>query len=764
MLQRYCVKQRPAHSLPITLVGSLATTLACLPLTGVAAEPETPAKPAAAATAPASNNPASTTRPAPAPAAGAEAPGAAQELDTVTVTATAEAPITTVPASTSTGLALTIRETPQSVTIVDRQRIEQEGFTNIAEVLANTPGITVVNLDTERTSYYARGFPITQFQVDGMPYFTGANESWGATPVYDTSFYESIDILRGSNGLLSGPGYPSATINLNRKRPGREFGGSIAATIGTWEYYRGEGDVTIPITKDGSVRSRFVGFYQERNSFLDHYSEEQFGLYGIIEADLTEDTTFSLGYQYQKSDPRGASWGAVPYWSADGTPANLPRSTNWAADWSRWTKETGTLFTMLEHKFNDDWSIRAGYSHTEGSTDNVIGYAGSGFPDLTTGTGMSWWFANTYMEETRDNADLHLAGAFDLFGRKHKIAAGFQYSQFEEAPVWTVSSTNYPAAIPNVFKLDRNPTEPKQGTPSADRYVEQYGGYASIRFSLADPLSLILGARLSNWETYTDNYDAKGKHLYNDNVASVDAEFTPYAGLVWDVTDTTSLYVSYTDIFEPQMGRDINGNIIDPIRGSNIEAGVKAEFFEKRLIATFSVFETEQDNSYITDWSSPFPDGTYPSIATGPITSQGFELELAGRITDDWTINAGYTHVSTKDDFGARANSSAPIDMVVLSTNYRLPGKLNKLSLGGGMRWQSDTNNSYWGSDPSLNFEQNGYFVFDLNAQYRITDKVMLSVVVNNLFDKTYYQNVGFYDGVFYGEPRNVQVSLRYNF
>ncbi|MEZ0390237.1 MAG: TonB-dependent siderophore receptor, partial [Verrucomicrobium sp.] len=692
--------------------------MAVLPLAGFAIEPQTPASSSTAA----AESPTTASQATISPGT---TPATTQELETVTVSATALPPIATIPATTSTGLALTIRETPQAVTIVDRQRIEQEGFTNIAEVLADTPGITVLNLDTERTQYYARGFPITQFQVDGMPFFTGANESWGATPVYDTAFYESIDILRGANGLLTGPGYPSATINLNRKRPGRELAGSIAATIGTWEYYRGEGDVTIPITKDGRVRSRFVGFYQERNSYLDQYSEEQFGLYGIVEADLTEDTTFTVGYQYQKSDPRGASWGAVPYWTADMKPANLPRSTNWAADWSRWTKETGTIFTMLEQKLGEDWSLRAAYSHTEGSTDNVVGYAGGGFPDLTTGTGMSWWFANTYMEETRDNADLHLSGSFELFGRKHQVATGLQYNRFEETPVWTNSMSSYPSDIPNVWKLDRNPTEPKIGIPSADRYVEQYGGYASLRFSLADPLSLIVGARFSNWETYTDNYDTNGKHLYNNNEFRVSGEFTPYAGLVWDVTDNTSLYVSYTDIFQPQMGRDINGNIIEPIRGSNVEAGIKADFFEKRLIATFSVFETEQDNFYISDWSSPFPDGSYPSIPTGPITSQGFELELAGRITDDWTINAGYTHVSTKDDFGARANSSSPIDLVRLSTNYRLPGKLSKLSLGGGMSWQSDTNNSYWGSDASLNFEQNGFFLFDLNAQYRITENVV---------------------------------------
>jgi outer membrane receptor for ferric coprogen and ferric-rhodotorulic acid len=682
----------------------------------------------------------------------------------VVVTADGATAATTTPASTSTGLPLTVRETPQSVTIVDRKRMDQEGFTNIAEVLADTPGITVVNFDTERTMYYARGFPITQFQLDGMPFATGANESWSATPVYDTSFYESIDILRGANGLLTGPGFPSATINLNRKRPGRELAGSFAATIGTWEYYRGEGDITIPITEDGSVRSRFVGFYQERDSYLDQYSEEKFGVYGIVEADLTEKTTVSVGYQYQKSDPRAASWGAVPYWTAEGKPANLPRSTNWAADWSRWTKESGTLFAMVDQKLWTDWTLKASYSRTEGSTDNVIGYAGSGFPDLRTGAGMSWWFANSYMEETRDNADIHLAGSFSLFGRKHQLAAGFQYSHYEEAPVWSNSTSNYPADIPNVFKLNRNPPEPIALAPTTDRYVEQYGGYVSTRISLADPLSLILGARISNWETYSDNYDASGHHLYNDQEFRVTSEFTPYAGLVFDITENASLYLSYTDIFEPQMGRDVDGNILQPIRGSNIEGGVKAELFDQRLIATFSVFQTEQDNSYITDWSSPFPDGSYPSIPSGPITSRGFELELAGYLTDDWSVNAGYTHVSTKDDFGARAQSSTPIDMVRLSTNYRLPGKLNKLSFGGGMSWQSDTNNSYWGSDPSLHFEQNGFFLFDLNAQYRITENVILSVVVNNLFDKTYFQNVGFYDGVFYGEPRNVQVSLRYTF
>ncbi|WP_156346516.1 hypothetical protein [Verrucomicrobium spinosum] len=132
MPQRYCHKQRLPHSRSIALVGSLATTLACLPLTGVAAEPATPAKPEATAASVAPVPVSTTTAPA--------APGAAQELDTVTVTATAEPPITTVPATTSTGLALTIRETPQSVTIVDRQRIEQEALRTSRRSCPTRPG------------------------------------------------------------------------------------------------------------------------------------------------------------------------------------------------------------------------------------------------------------------------------------------------------------------------------------------------------------------------------------------------------------------------------------------------------------------------------------------------------------------------------------------------------------------------------------------------------------------------------------------------
>lgn len=692
--------------------------------------------------------------------------GGTTELDTVVVEAAAENNVVEVPTSTPTRLPLTMRETPQSVTIVNRERMEERSLNTVAEVLADTPGVSVYELDSERTLYYARGFEVSEFQIDGVPYATGANDAYGATPIYDTALYEQVEILRGANGLLSGPGYPSATVNLQRKRPGKEFGGYISSSIGRWDYYRFEGDVTVPLTKDGRIRSRFVGVYQERESYMDNYSEDKNVLYGIIEADLTDSTLLSLGYQWQESKPRAATWGAVPYFAADGSHIDLPRSTNWSALWSKWDRTAGTAFITLEQKIGDDWTIKGTYAHTESDLDWAVAYAGSGFPDPKTGAGMNIWRSTSLVDETRDSFDLYTNGKFDLFGKKHDIVMGFNYSIYESETTYLDTTYAFDTVIPNIFTW--NPALPYPQSRVTGAYdvttTEQYGGYLALRLKLADPLSLIVGSRLSNWETFRDNYDTSGKYTGSDNSFRVTSEFTPYAGLVFDVTENLSLYTSYTDIFDPQMGRDTEGNILEPIRGSNIEAGIKGEFFNRRLLATFSVFQAEQDNSYLTDWSSPpFPDGTFPSIPTGPITSRGFELELNGYITQDWSIHAGYTHVNTETDDGLNAQSNLPEDLVRISTNYRLTGKLNKLSVGTGMSWQSDTNNEYWGSTAG-EIRQNGYFLFDVNAQYRITENLSASVTVKNLFDKTYYRNVGFYDGVYFGEPRNIQFSLRYKF
>lgn len=666
----------------------------------------------------------------------------------------------------ATGLPLTLKETPQSVSIIDRSRIETEALRTQADVLRNTAGVYVTYLDSERTAYYSRGFEITELKVDGLR--SGTATAYASMPE-DMAIYESVQVIRGSDGLLTGAGNPSATVNLIRKRPTRDFGGYIEWSAGSWDFRRMEADINLPLNAEGTVRTRFVGVGQDTGSFRDRYSEEKWVAYGVIEADLGDYTTLSAGYSFQSTDPRATSWGAVPYFTADGSLANLPRSTNWATDYSRIEQRAGTAFVQLEHEFENDWTLQAKYSHIDITKDWKVAYAGGGVPNLDDGSGMYFWRSFGPRSWGAGKEDVNsflfdLAGPVELFGRKHDIAAGFNYYHAKLHAPGSTESYSWPEEIPDIRHYNFNQPEPKLTYTGAwdDVITEDFGTYASIRLNPADCLKVILGGRLSVYETYLDSFNSGGGFVGRSEDLKADDVFTPYVGVVVDITDTLSAYASYTDIFDPQRVFDYNRNLYDPVRGETYEGGLKKVSADGRWLATASVFQTGKSNSFETDWTAPFADGSYPSMESGPIVSQGVEFEVNAQVTDDWSLYASYTHVSTEDEDGDDASSNEPDNLVKLFTHYRLPGKLEKLSIGGGMRWQSGINNIYWSGVSSI--EQGGYAVFDLNAHYKITENLSASVALRNLFDEHYFANVGFYDGVYHGEPFNVQFSLKYSF
>ncbi|KAF1047772.1 TonB-dependent siderophore receptor [Xylophilus sp.] len=175
--------------------------------------------------------------------------------------------------ATATRLVLAPRETPQSVSVVTRQAMDDFALISIDQAMEHTPGVSIVTYDSERTVYYARGFPVNNFQYDGIPMLRDSGYSAGNT-LSDLAIYDRVEVLKGATGLLTGTGDPGATINLIRKKPTRDFQGHATAGAGRWNNYRGELDVSGALNADGSVRGRAVAVYQDRQSHLDHYERK----------------------------------------------------------------------------------------------------------------------------------------------------------------------------------------------------------------------------------------------------------------------------------------------------------------------------------------------------------------------------------------------------------------------------------------------------------------------------------------------------------
>jgi len=693
----------------------------------------------------------------------------AMTLPAVTVTGRVDAAATEGTGSYTTGetaaatrLPLSLRETPQSVTVITRQRMDDQQLNSVQDVLENTTGVASYQSDSERTSFYSRGFLINNIQYDGIPTVVGDIINGSGIGSLDTAFYDRVEVVRGASGLLTGTGNPSAAINLVRKRPTREFSAAASLGAGSWDTYRGMADVSTPLTEDGRIRARMVGTYQDGHSYIDGYKPERKGFYGIIEADLTEDTTVSLGYDYQDITPKGSTWGGLPLWFSDGTQAEYSRSKTYAQDWSYWDNTLKTAFAEIEHRFANGWNVRAVANQYRTEYDaELLGLVG--YPDRSTGLGTypygAYPVALAAQGRSRQNTfDVMASGPFELLGRQHELVVGATSSR-RTASKEEVSPF-YPGFVPvNVYDLStaypRPDFDAMASIPTHTR-IKQSGFYSAARFSLADPLKLIVGGRLSNYEI--DETVSGAPFHYKKT-----SEFTPYAGLIYDIDKTYSAYISYTGIFNPQTDyRDSNGNVLTPSKGKTKEIGLKGEYLDGRLNASVALFETELDTAAQIVAGSYTPGGAQAYKGVDGTKSRGIELDLQGELARGWNIYAGIAHFTAKDGDDVRLNSQIPRTTAQLFTTYQLPGEWNKLTLGGGVKWQSRIYQAPNTGTSSLGGEQSSYALVSLVGRYAITKKINVAVNVNNVFDKKYALQKGDFDTVSYGAPRNVMVTLNY--
>ena len=661
--------------------------------------------------------------------------------------------------ATATRLVLTPRQTPQSISVTTRQAMEDFNLTSINDVMRYTPGITVAAYDTQRTNYYSRGFSVQNFQVDGIPTTRDSVYASGQTQT-DMAIYDRVEVLKGATGLLTGAGDPGGTINLIRKKPTHEFKGYASLGAGSWDNYRSEIDVGGPLNEAGNVRGRAVVAYQDKHSFMDNFSNKTNVYYGILEFDLSPDTQLNVGFDYQDSTPKGSSWaGAAPLFDKAGNRLDLSRSYNSGAKWAAWEQYTRNVFATLEHNFDNGWVAKGQYSHMISGYDAHVNTLRTPTTD-----GMTTININSFDGETKsDSLDLYVSGPFNLLGREHQLVIGAATSNAHKKGYDYWNPVLAEANSYDFYTWHGQAAKPVSWGPLselADETTRQNAGYMTAQFNLMDDLKLLLGSRVVYYSlTGTTDMKETGKVV-------------PYAGLVYDLDEHFSAYANYSEIFNPQSARDASNKRLAPDEGKSYELGIKGEFFEGRLNSSLAYFELHEENRSVDD-TVYNANPTNPSItwAYKGITAKtkGYEAEISGELTPGWQLKAGYTHKVIRDQSGEKVSTWEPQDLVSLYTTYKLTGDLDRLTFGGGLRWQG----SAWkvlsvpngtGTNRDVKVSQDPYSVVDLMARYQITDNLSTTLNANNVFDKTYYSNVGFFNSSYYGDPRSFMLTTRWDF
>jgi outer membrane receptor for ferric coprogen and ferric-rhodotorulic acid len=648
------------------------------------------------------------------------------------------------PSSSTTKLGMTKKQTPQAITTVTRQQMDDFKINGIQDALRSAPSVTVEQSESDRTEFTSRGFEIGTFEYDGMgmPFsqFTLIGEQ-------DMAEYEQIDVLHGANGLMSGTGNPSATVNFVRKRPTREFQAQVGTSVGSWDSRRVDVDVSGPLTPTGNVRGRFIYAHDKGNSWMDRYSHERNVAAGLLAFDLSERDTLTVGFSQHNSDSNGSTWGNLPLIDDSGNPIHYSsRSSNVGQPWTYWNMHTQRVFAELTHAFDNGWNATlTATGIAEYQDTNMFYVAGVQDDDALV------FAADTSSKAHQVIGEAKLSGPFTLFGREHSLTLGASYGRTHQTAreFDAVQGGYYTTSFAGILAgQSAHPSFTFTSEGNTQNFEDsQKSLFAGTRFSLADDLHWIVGARMLSADGSGLSYGAAHDTREHGKV-------TPYTGLVYDLNKEWAVYTSWTKIFTPQYVVGFDNALLDPMEGKSLEAGVKGSLMDNRLDLTAAVFKTTQHNV-----------GEYAGLLGGQSVyngvdykSHGIELEASGEAYPGLDLLAGYTYVRIDDEDGDHTRKYVPTHSFHGLASYRLPW-LPQARVGSRVSWQSGIENT-----TNSDIRQNAYAVVDLLTSYDIDSHWSTALNFNNVTDRKYLRSLYSQSASSYGAPRNLTASVTWKY
>ncbi len=679
------------------------------------------------------------------------------------------------------------KKLPATVSSYTAKRIEEQNIRSNLDLMQGTPGVDVTS---NEGFFRVRGFS-AQTAVDGISVgsFVGRTSA-------DLTAFEQVEILKGPAALFQGNGSPGGTVNYSFKRPGETESFTGALGIGDPDSKLVTLDYTLAPMLDGRLRARFVGSFEDRDLFTRPESIRRSSLYGVTEFDITERTTLRVGFWQQKNNSNQTFRTGLPTWN-DGTLIDFPVETTASQDWNEFRFTARWLNIDLEHEFNEVWSAKLSYRRGKsyhpsvyGSMFGGRGQAPAGCAGVTgygsgivpnTAVGWACFTAEFWSDINEVEAwDGSVTGAFEAFGQTHDVVFGLTHERSwfgRELGSATDPGFGY---VLDIFDPDHHVTGRPAMTLGAPyekgRPSEKYNLFAQVTVNVNERLRFPVSGRLTWLKTSAGDWTANG-------------EFTPSLGVVYDVTDQITVYGQYARMFTantsnrswdpswtPGVPRDPTEGILLPnVTGSQKEIGIKADLFGGQALATASIFEIIEENRAMRDPESE-PGGDHPPIgtstfmvATGEQRTRGLELGLSGEIRPGWSVGIGYAYLDakiTKHDTLAGVDVGTARHSGNIWTNYAFEGgKLDGLSIGGGVRFSSDFKGSTTDANDTNRVHAPGYAVVSARVGYKINDTFSASLNIDNLLDRKYYEIVSSRGGSnYYGESRRVSLNIKATF
>ncbi|MBU4637204.1 TonB-dependent siderophore receptor [Pseudomonas chlororaphis] len=672
--------------------------------------------------------------------------------------------------ATKTSTALL--ETSQSVSVVTREQMDDQGSQTVSQTMRYTPGVLTNPYGaTHRYDYVAmRGFndgSVDNIYLDGL-------KSMGDSGTYSTMqvdpyFLERVDILKGPSSVLYGRSSPGGLVALTSKKPLFEPYHQIQATVGT-QGQRGMGfDFSGPVDDDKRIAYRLTGLADRSDTQFDHNKEKRYALAPTLSIDFTDDTSLTL-QAYLQHDPDGGYHSGMP---ADGAlhQRNGQRiSENFfegEPGIDRYERDQQSFGYQFEHRFNDVFTARQNFRYLDSKVklDQVYGYGWT----TPTSNELNRYYTGGDEKLHAFIVDNMLQAEFLTGATKHTVLMGADYQRRKTVVDWTSGSVAPINAFDPVYG---NSAITYYDPLSYLRRLEQTGIYLQDLIEM-DKWRFSLGLRQDWVETSDENRLAEASRPLGTEINDKRTKLTGRAGALYLFDNGLAPYISYSESFNPNSYADSAGNPLAPTDGTQWELGLKYQPPGTDDLYTASLFRIDQENL-----ATKLPQENFYR-AVGAVRSQGLELEAHLQLNDNLKVLGSYTFtdieysksmistLSTATDIIENKGNSptqAPRHMASLWADYKFDsGSLDGLRLGGGVRYVG-----YSWADAENTMKVPSYTLFDASIGYDLGKVGLKGVDVrlnaNNLTNESYIASCASLSFCYMGEERNVAATVSYQF
>ncbi len=656
--------------------------------------------------------------------------------------------------SGATKIATPDIETPQSVSIITREQFEEQGAISVRQAVSYTPGVYSNQIGASNRFDYIvlRGFSdgsLDNVYLDGLKMMGDTNSH--SSLVVDPWFLENIEVVRGPASVLYGRSSPGGIVALTSRKPSFDPGGEIKLFAGNNNQRGAAFDVTGALDDNDRVAARLSGMTRYADSQFDTLKEQRYAIMPSLTWRITDQTRLDL-MAYLHRDPEGGSHSGLPY---EGTvvPHYGKKIANTffegEDDYDKYDRRENMVGYNFEHMFDNGWSVRQKlrYLHTKVELNQVYAAGWLNESELNRG------YSGSDEKMNAITLDNQLDGSVDTWAVNHRLLMGIDYQDRSN------DTTGYYGAFPAIDAF--NPVygaKPDYITMySREKHkLRQTGYYLQDQMSW-ERWRFTLGGRY-------DQVSVSNIDKLNQTRSDLDKNnFSTRAALLYLFDNGFAPYISYSTAFTPTSFADENGNVLDPMKGKQWEAGLKYEPEGMNSQFSASVFRINQTN--IATKEEP----TDPYRSIGEIESKGVELEAISQLTDSFRLQAAYTYTdirykkSSPEEQGKRA-VYAPRNQASAWLSYDVKsGPLDGLTLGSGVRYvngiTSDRLNthtlpSYTLVDMAIGYDLSKVGIKGLSAQLN----------VNNLTDKSYIAACNSLSYCYFGAERSIVGSVSWKF